>query len=296
MLGLQRILVAVEQDETARFVLEKAVKLATAANAEVHVIRVIFDTMVESKVHSETERHELKTFLMAAEESWLEDFIESSGPGDRVIESATIWHKDEHVGILDAAKDCGADLVMKASHQPEGIDRIVHTPQDWALLRHSPVPVMLVKLQAWADGAVVLAAIDALHDDQADLNKRILEEAGQLASILGGELDIVVAHPFVQPWIGPNTVPIDFEKVRREVEGSINQTVSELVEAANVDYRYLHIGEGSTANAVGHYTDTSEAELLVMGTVARDGITGLVLGNTSETILYRVQCDIAVLR
>jgi universal stress protein E len=296
MLGLDRILVAVEQDETAKVVLEKAVKLALAASAEIHVVRVIYDANVDADIHDPSARQELKTYLMEAQETWLEELIEEVDPEVKLVESATIWNKDEYVGILDAARDCAANMVMKACHQPKGAEAIIRTPQDWNLLRHSDIPVMLVKVEAWRKEPTILAAIDVLHEDQESLNRSILREASQLATILGGNLDVVVAHPFVQPFIGPNTVPIDFEKVRAEVEDEIRTTVAKLADAEDVKYRYLVVEEGSTANAVGHQADTSDAEILVMGTVARDGIRGFVLGNTSETILYRIQCDVAVLR
>ena len=296
MLGVDKILIAVEQDETAKVVLEKATTFALAADSEIHVVRVIYDANVDAPVHDKDSRQQLKTFLLEAEETWLAEFVEDAAGTVKLIESATIWHKDEYQGIIDAAVDCEADIIIKASHQPQGIDAVVHTPGDWNLLRHSPVPVMMVKPQAWQHQPLVLAAIDALHEDQGPLNRKILTEAYQIATILNGDLDIVVAHPFVQPWIGPNTVPIDFEKVRTEVEKEIRSTVKTLADGEDVKYRYLTIVEGSTAGAVGHQVDKSGAEILVLGTVARDGIKGLVLGNTSEAILYHVQCDVAVLR
>jgi len=296
LLGVNKILIAVEQDETARVVLQKATMLALAADAEIHVIRVIYDPNVDATIHDAEHRQQLRTFLLEAEETWLEEFIEDADSNVRLIESATIWNKDEYQGIIDACRDCEADMIIKAAHQPQGIDAVVHTPQDWSLLRQSKVPVMMVKPQAWADQPVILAAIDALHDDQEALNRKILSEAAQIATILHGHLDIVVAHPFVQPWVGPNTVPIDFDKVRQEVETEIRSTVKKLTDSEGIGYRYLSIQEGSTAGAVGHQVDKNDAEILVMGTVARDGIKGLVLGNTSESILYHVQCDVAVLR
>lgn len=296
MLSVNKILVAVEQDETAKLVLEKAMTLAQDADAEVHVVRVIYDPNVDASIHDSADRQQLKTFLMEAEETWLEELADDLRGKAKLIESATIWHKDEYQGIIDAAADCGADMIMKAAHRPQGIDAVVHTPQDWNLLRHANVPVMMVNPRAWVEQPVILAALDALHEDQQALNRAILTEASQLATILDGELDVVVAHPFVQPWIGPNTVPIDFEKVKAEVETEIRETVQSLADSENIRYRYLHIQEGATAAAVGHQVDASDAEILVMGTIAREGIKGLVLGNTSEAILYHVQCDVTVLR
>ncbi|HNA21902.1 MAG TPA: universal stress protein, partial [Agitococcus sp.] len=37
-------------------------------------------------------------------------------------------------------------------------------------------------------------------------------------------------------------------------------------------------------------------DLVVMGSVARTGIAGLIIGNTAETILEQLQCSVLVLK
>lgn len=295
MIKLDRILAVVRNDDSATPVLAKARDIAVTSGAQVFVAQVIFDTNVETSRHDTATQQEIKMLMMEAAEEWLDDEVARADlPGNH--DSVTLWHKDPFEAILDAAVDCGAQLILKASAQPEGFEAVLHAPQDWHLLRHAEVPVMLVKPAAWVKEPVILAAIDALHENQAALNQRILEEAAGLTQILGGSLDIVVAHPFVQPMIGPNTVPVDFDRIRKEAEAEIKETVEHLAASQGVNYRYLHIEEGTTAHAVGRAADQCNAEILVMGTVARTGIRGLLLGNTSETILYRVNCDVAVLR
>ena len=39
-----------------------------------------------------------------------------------------------------------------------------------------------------------------------------------------------------------------------------------------------------------------QADLIVMGTVARTGIPGLFIGNTAETILGRVECSVLAVK
>ena len=36
--------------------------------------------------------------------------------------------------------------------------------------------------------------------------------------------------------------------------------------------------------------------LLVMGTVARDGVSGLIIGNTAETVLDVVRCSVLAVK
>ncbi len=39
-----------------------------------------------------------------------------------------------------------------------------------------------------------------------------------------------------------------------------------------------------------------QADLVVMGTVARTGISGLIIGNTAETILNQLTCSVLAIK
>jgi universal stress protein E len=59
-----------------------------------------------------------------------------------------------------------------------------------------------------------------------------------------------------------------------------------------VTYRHLHLEEGQTAPVLAKLVEDAEASLLVVGTHAREGVRGVLLGNTSERILHAVDCDV----
>ncbi|MEZ6077377.1 MAG: universal stress protein [Pirellulaceae bacterium] len=61
----------------------------------------------------------------------------------------------------------------------------------------------------------------------------------------------------------------------------------------------LHVGgpsarmlEGEPSEAIPELCKQEQADLLICGTVARQGIPGLLLGNTAERIVNRVGCSI----
>lgn len=296
MLGVDRILVVIQRKGDAVFVLEKAKQLAQQAQAGLEIIRVIYEGFADLSVHGVEERQELKTFVMQAEETWLEDLVDPVRGSVKSLETATIWNKDTWQGIVDAAAEGSADLILKAANVDQGLGTIVHTPEDWNLLRHSEVPVMLVKPRAWIKDPVIVAAVDGLSEDQADLNKSVLREADHLAKILGGELHVVAAYPFSEPWMGPVTLAVDFSKVKREIEGYIRDNIKKWTEECDIDYKYLYVEEGKPNMVIANLIKSCDAEMLVMGTIARSGIKGIVLGNTSESIIHHTDCDIVVLK
>lgn len=294
MATIRNILVALEQDDSADFVLDKGIRLAQSTGAALHVVRVMYDEMVDFEVHGGEERQALKTFLMQAGETWVSDLLAKFRERTGELETFTIWHREEHVGIIHAAEDCNADLVIKAAHRPDGI--VIRTPQDWALMRHSDIPIMIVKGENWPAAPLVMAAIDAINDSQQTLNRHILEQSAGLAEAMGGRLEVIVAYPFMGVWTGLDALPADYDRMRHEIEDAIRQAVADAADAVGVNYAQLHLEEGATAPAIRARVAEEGADMLVLGTVAREGVKGVILGNTSESILYRTNADVTVLK
>ncbi|MDA0788118.1 MAG: universal stress protein [Proteobacteria bacterium] len=294
MLGINRILVAIDRSEEAAGVMEKAMQLARAANAEVEVVRVIYEGIVDLSIREVEENQAMKTFVMQSEEAYLEDLVEPFRTRTPSIICLTLWNKNTWEGILDAAEDFSADLIIKASNPGPGFGR---TPSDWHLLRHATVPVMIVKGRAWQDNLDLFAAIDAIDETQRPLNISVLQKAHKLARILNGQLHILAAYPITEPFTGPfPDEDTDFSDVRNQVEQMVRKNADDMVTEAGIDYQYLYVIEGPPAMAIKQLMDDTDAELLVMGTVARSGLKGFVIGNTSETILHHTDCDVAVIR
>ena len=51
----------------------------------------------------------------------------------------------------------------------------------------------------------------------------------------------------------------------------------------------VQLVEGEAERAISHFVDRNGVDLVVMGTVARSGIPGLVMGNTAERVLQRLR-------
>ena len=91
-------------------------------------------------------------------------------------------------------------------------------------------------------------------------------------------------------------MPVRSERLTHEIEQAARTTIGKLVDDSNADYKYLYIEEGRPAMRIRALVEETQAEILVMGTVGRSGVKGLLIGNTSETILHYTQCDVVVLR
>ncbi len=292
--SIKTILAVVKDRDDGEIVLDKAFALAQHAGASLHVVHVVYEAYAELPLHTVETSQELKTFILQAEESIIEELLEPIMNKGVAIESATIWHKRDYEGILDVAADCGADMIIKGTNFP--VREVVRTPSDWNLLRHSDVPVMLVKPVNWVDSPVILAALNMTvdHGEEA-LNDRILTRAKDLAAALGGKVQVVATYPTVEQWVGPITVVIDFDSVRRSVSKNITSRVSAMLHKLGIEDATVHTLEGEPAVMIQQAVANTSAEVLVMGTHHRSGAKGIVMGNTSEKILHTVKSDVEVL-
>jgi universal stress protein E len=290
--SINNILVALSDAADARFVLEKVLMLAKASQAKVHVVSVVYEGIAELTIDEIEDSARLKTLILESAESTLEELVDPLRAQLPAIECATLWNRNAWEGVLHAAEAVEADLIVKPATLHEKFGDVVRTPDDWNLLRHATVPVMLVKPQAWVDEPVLLCAVDPFDDAHANLNVTMLREGRALADMLGGELHVVCAYPLFEPWVGELGAVGSYAEIKENVEREIIRRVDAIAARAGVKFAMLHAEEGYPTHTIGAVAELTGAELVIVGTHAREGVRGLLLGNTSERILHAVATDV----
>jgi universal stress protein E len=293
MSSIRNILVSVTDDSDAPYILEKAQRLAAATSARIHVVRVIYEGIADLSAAAIDASVDLKASLLQAAEAYLEELVEPARRKMPGLETVTLWNPRGWEGVLHAAERVEADLILKGATVREGFGSAIRTPDDWNLLRHATVPVLLVKPDAWVAEPVVLCALDAFDDAHRDMNLEILRQARRLATLLHGPLDVAVAYPLFEPWVGELGALRSYDELRQSIEGEIRDRVVALAGAAGVEYRRLVADEGHAVQVIGRLVEDDEAQIVVIGTHARAGVQGVLLGNTSERVLHVVPVDVA---
>lgn len=289
---MKNVLVVLESADEARYVLDKAVTLAEANHARLHAVRVVYEGIADLSSSAVDASSDLKTFILSSQESELEDWLEAARSRVGDLDAVTVWNPRTWEGILHAAEQAGADLIVRAVTTRHGFGDIVRTPDDWNLLRHATVPVMLVKPKPWVKEPVIVCALDPFDDAHEPLNVALLQEAQGLATVLGGEMMVVVAYPLFEPWVGQLGATGSYEEIRQGIETDIRARVDHLAREAGVRFKTLYTEEGHDTEVISRVTEDTDAELLVLGTHAREGVKGLLLGNTAERVLHVVGTDV----
>lgn len=204
------------------------------------------------------------------------------------------------------------DLVIKSAENPDFLGRIFGS-NDMHLLRKCPCPLWLIRANDKSNYTSILAAVDFKLDDTAALenellNQQILELSSSLALSEFAVLHFVhiweaPAEMMVRNWSkNPDEAGMAYvleERLRHE--RAFNTFHDHLQAHIGKDnYSYLtpqfHLQRGSADVKVPDMAKQLHADLVVMGSVARSGLSGLLIGNTAEAILEQLQCDVLTLK
>lgn len=213
------------------------------------------------------------------------------------------------IEIVRQTLDGDHDLVVKLAGGGQGIQDHLFGSTDMHLLRKCPRPVWLMRPTGKANYAKIMAAVDfdPWSADGADdiLNRSILELASSVALSDFAELHLVhVWDSMLSAWAGEipyETVKLQIEAERVRYQSGLDYLASKLRhwlgdEAYNYLSPQLHLIRGNARDEIPALAARLDVNLLVMGTVARTGIKGLIIGNTAEVILNGIHCSVLVVK
>ena len=308
------ILCVVDPEEACEPALERAVALAESNQANLTLVDVVPRViagigMAEGGPISDHLQAEMVAEHMRGLESVIEPYRQ------RIDIQIKVLIGTPFLEIVREVIRNGHDLVIKIPETRDWLDRFFGS-DDMHLLRKCPCPVWLVKPEAPKAYRRILAAVDV--DDRYppaelktrhQLNRQILEMAGSLA--LSEFAELHVAHAWDA--IGESAMRGAFmyepeekvlayvEHVRRQHEANLDELLQEVTIQLGQDaVDYLkprtHLVKGWARKEIPALAKRIEADLIVMGTVARTGIPGFFMGNTAETILNQIDCSVLAIK
>jgi nucleotide-binding universal stress UspA family protein len=198
-----------------------------------------------------------------------------------------------------ARTDC--DFIVKTAEPLSGVNRFLFASTDQHLLRKCPCPVWLQTATAQKRPKRVLAAVDLDIWDAAEpetltaLNQRVVDAACGIASAPGAE--IFVLHAWDALGEGMVWAFSGGEKARMSADRYVNEVLDARSEA--MDRFIAHVRKkvgpahrlvprlvrGAPETVVQEQSRMLAADVVVMGTVARTGLSGVFIGNTAENII-----------
>jgi len=194
------------------------------------------------------------------------------------------------------------DLVIKTAERAGGLGNRNFGSTGQHLLRKCPCPVWIVKADSPSRAGCVLAAVDvsATEESEQRLNHNIVEMAAAQADQKSSELHVVTsAALWMDSWLSftDRETNADLDRIAKERAVEAQEHLNRLVASVVGDRRTkTHLLNGTPGATVPRLATDIKADLLVLGTAGRTGLSGFFMGNTSEEILERVDCAVLALK
>jgi universal stress protein E len=303
---IRQILVALgDLRRIPRGELRKAGILARAARAKVELFHAIDEPDPERSLPETATFQEVETLRAAIAQKYerrLERFARDPALRGVAVSCTASWDYPPHDAIARRALTTHSDLVIAAARGHRFGARMVLRNTDWELIRHCPVPLLLVKSPRAYRRPLVLAAVDPFHRHArpANLDARLLQAGGELAQLLHGSLQMFHAY---MPILGAEPMAMaaaPLVMMPPEVEEAHGQQVARVVGAladrAGIARKRCHIRMGEVSDQLSAFARRSGTAIVVMGAVSRTAIARLFIGNAAERTLDRLTCDVLVVK
>jgi universal stress protein E len=302
MYAIHNILVAIKDPrDKSHPAVAKAAAIAMALDAKLRLFHAIDVPvypnlgLVDGLPLPEIERGQRDTYLQL-----LEEIAAPLRQRGLSVTTAVEWDFPRHEAIIRSAEHFGANLIVAADHAT-----VHHLPwllryTDWELLRASPVPVLLVKSPRPYRKPVILAALDPIHtfDKPAALDNEILRFSATLAEALHGAVHAVHGYVPVPANLPPSvlTKPGQLDKILAATERAAFDAMRKVAEPMGISKTRLHVVGRHPTDAVEEVATQTGCQILALGSMSRSGVDRLLIGNTAEALIDRVQCDLLVVK
>lgn len=296
----QRLFLVAAPDMSRTPAFERAVALAKASGAALHIGLFIYEETLATFGHFNPEgMQQAREAYVAGQHEWLEEeavILRSQG---MKVTTEVIWTKNAAEEILAHVQELPADMLIKDAHPESAIKRAFITPLDWQLLRRCPAPMHLVTDSHNALPHSVVAAIDPLiqANEATEFNDRIIRAAEALALQCNAELHLLHAcnamadhQPFSTatlnlPWLG---------EIRQKMKTAAKESFRLLADRHGVAEKQRHFLLGPPISCITDYASRSGVDVVVLGSSLHRRFDREMVGSTSEALLYRLPCSVLV--
>ncbi len=316
MIQFKNVLCLVEPKTTSNTAIIQAIKIANDHQADISFISVLEDTKpwgtaLGSKVEYQKCLGELADSTRSVILDHIKVIAPLMNPNIRVISGIGF------IEIIKTVVDQQYDLLVKCAENLDWVDRMFGS-EDMHLLRKCPCPVLILEPEQKDHFRNILATVDVNdYSDTLDngriqdqLNQQVLRYSAAISVSelielhIGSAWEACNEHLFrygVFTRMSPEKVNEYVEQVRRQCSiklGKLAEDMSDYLGEVAIEHLQpkFHLVKGAPSREIPIMIKNYNADLIVMGTVGRVGIPGLIIGNTAEAILEQTKCSVLAIK
>lgn len=298
------ILAIIEMDRFPQEVTNRAALIAKKHGCDLELVLsdptlgVLRDSYMVSN-----ESKQLADGIRQAQEVVLKELADSVADDDLTVTTSITHERPASDAIVARALDCDPLFVVKGTAFHSPAERATFTYTDWRLIRRLMSPLWLVKAREWSETPVIIAAVDPTHrHDKYHLIDQIIVDAGKsMAKRCHGKLMLLHTYERLveigsHAMMSLKPVRLPVEELDQEIRIAHRQKLEALASANDIPDVDVHQLPGRTRDILPAFAREHNADLVVMGALARTGLKRRVLGSTAEHVLDHLPCDILIVR
>jgi universal stress protein E len=304
MKEITKILAVIDPTTEDQPGLRRASWLAKKTGAELELLVCYYNEYLSGdRLFDSPSLEKARAEVIQNQKKHLEALAEPLRADGITVKTSAVWDHPLHEGVVRQAIATNTDIVIKDTHHHSAVARALLTNTDWNLIRTCPTRLWLVKPNEFSDAPVFLAAIDPMnqHDKPAALDDEILQLSKMLAVKVGGDVHafhsydprIAVATATANAYI---PVSLPFDEIEQQMHEDHQKRFNEITEFHKIADDNAHLIAGLTHEELPAMAKTVNADVVVMGAIARNRWKRLFIGATAERTLEHLPCDLLIVK
>lgn len=196
--------------------------------------------------------------------------------------------------VVERCKSGAIDLIIKQGHRSESV---FYSPTDWHLIRDTKTPLLLLDSgKAHRKLETIMATADVEEDspEQRALDRKVLDYSAEIAERFGSALHVAVCVKTSQ--VLSDLDLVDLHKREHAHAPKVREIIASDYQDYGIKGENWHLHAGAPEKILAGMAQGLEADLVVLGSVGRKKLQGLLLGNTAEKILRNLHTNILVIK
>lgn len=316
MKRFKNILCVIEPDDFSKAAVIQSVNLANSNQAKLTIVSVVSTERGFSVISNRGKLEEDLQEVIQNKQKKIELFI-SDYCNDIEVETKILVGINFIEIIREVLRE-NYDLIVKCCSNPTFLEQIFGS-NDMHLFRKCPCAILMLKPDQVDPCANILATVDLIDDSflengdsrvQDQLNQKVMEYAVTFAFPNSTALHIGSAwdsygEDFLRygPFSHMSNEKADqyveqtrckfVEMLKHFIDRSMTKAGKDIIDYINIK---THLVKGMATIEIPLMANKHAVDLIVMGTVARTGIPGFLIGNTAESILDQVKCSVLAIK
>ncbi|MFT5659191.1 MAG: universal stress protein E [Gammaproteobacteria bacterium] len=276
-----KLFVIIDPTNGEQIALQKALLMSVLTDCEIHAFVCDYEDISEHGEYASTS--DMKRRVLSHAREKVELLMEICKENNIHYSTEVVWNKNWYEAAIQAAVRAGSDLILKTSFHHDKATRFFHKTSDYTLMRYCACPILFThRSQKWHSNRM-LACVDleSTDSEHTRLNNGIIKTARVMAETLSMDLTIAAAYEKT----------IDKRLLHLEKDYSTDIT-ERLANIFGIETENMILRQGPTIETIQDICVETDPSILVIGSIARTGIHGKIIGNTAEKLLDVIEADI----